>query len=259
MNKLAILAFSLLMFFSTMLWYLANGSLNEYLKSQVTLQGHYYSGQITTVEKADFSSNTGTAIFTNIRLKNPDVFQNNYALTIDEASIELAPLNTAELSQNSSAFEKKQDTITTVEKLTINTLVLNSEQSNNKNNIQLLTAQVNSQLAHDYPELYPAISAKLYAEQNPTLNADSYAKNHPQAGPIVAHTTPKKKRGKAQQKIAILAINIKTLILNTTQDGVTNSITKYDVNLSAIGKKEGLVANQLGGELLVNLLNLAKQ
>ncbi len=74
MNKLAILAFTLFVFLSIMLWYLANGSLNEYIKSQIELQGHYYSGQKAGVILGDFSTNfstnSGTGEFKKISLLN---------------------------------------------------------------------------------------------------------------------------------------------------------------------------------------------
>ncbi len=74
-----------------MLWYLANNSLNEYLASQITLQGHYYTGQITTVTQADFSTNSGIATFKGIHLANIEHYQAKNALTIDEISVELSP------------------------------------------------------------------------------------------------------------------------------------------------------------------------
>ena len=247
MNKLAILAFALLLFFSTMLWYLANGSLNEYLKSQIELQGHYYSGQTTTLELADFSANTRTVIFKQLNLHNLNNYKAQYVLTIDEAKVELFA-------------NQQQHLLTKITNITINKLTLNIEQKVDGNsNIAQISEIISVKLANDYPELYPAISAKIYAEKNPALNADKYVKNPPQAGQIIAHKKQNKKRGKAQQKITISAINIKTLELNTTQGGVTNSIQKHNVNISTLGGTEGFISNQIGGEVLLKLLNLANQ
>jgi hypothetical protein len=247
LNKLAVLAFTLLLFFSTMLWYLASGSLNDYLKSQIELQGHYYSGQKTTLTLADFSSNTGIASFKQINLSNLGDYQTQQALMIDEAQVELAT-------------QQDQYLLTKINKITINKLSLNIEQKNDGlSNIKQLIEQVSLTLANDYPELYPAISAKIYAAKNPDLNAEKYAKSHPQAGPIIEHTKQKKKRSKPQQKIIISAININTLELNMLQDGVTNSIQKHNIEIPTIGGSEGLVTNQLGGEILLHLLKLANQ
>ncbi len=247
MNKLAVLAFALLLFFSTMLWYLASGSLNEYLKSQIELQGHYYSGQKTTLALADFSSNTNTAIFKQLSLANSNDYQTKNALVIDEIHIELSS-------------RQSQHLLTEINEITINKLILNIEhQTDDINNIDQLIQKISLKLASDYPQLYPQISAKIYAQNNPDLNAEQYAKKNPQVGPIIEHTKRKKKRGKPQQKIIISAININKLELNIIQAGAINSTQKRNINITSIGGLEGLVMNQIGGEILLNLLKLANE
>ena len=249
MNKLAILAFALLLFFSTILWYLASGSLNEYLKSQIELQGHYYSGQKSTLALADFSANTGIATFNQFTLANLNSYQAEHALTIDKVHVELST-------------KQSQYFITEINKVTINKLTLNIEhKTDGISNIEQLIQQVTLKLAQDYPELYPKISAKIYAKNNPELNAEKFAKNNPQAGPIIEHTTKKKKRGKPQQRIIISAIKIKNLELNTIQAGSANSVQKkkHNINITTIGNIEGLVINQIGGEILLHLLKLANE
>lgn len=247
MNKLAVLAFTILVSLSTMLWYLANGSLNEYLKSQIQIQGHYYSDQETRVELADFSSGTGTGEFKNFSLANLSNYQAKHTVVIDAAHIELVRQPTLPL-------------LTTVKQLTINKLTLNIETIAGKpSNIEQLIEAISLKLAQDFPELYPNISAKIYAQNNPQLNAVAYAQNNPQAGPIIDHTKPKKKRGKPQAKINISLITINTLELKLINNGVAKTIPLNDVNIKAIGGKEGIIANQLGGEILLALLNLAKQ
>lgn len=245
MNKLAVLAFTLLVFLSTMLWYLANGSLNEYLKSQIELQGHYYSGQKASVISADFSSSTGTGEFRKISLLNLKHHQAKHAVIIDIAQVEL-------LRQPS------QHLLTTINKVTLNKLTLNIENNTGKiSNIEQLIQKATTKLALDYPQLYPEKSAKLYAQNNPQLNADEYAKSNPQVGPIIEHTKAKKNRGKPQAKIKISAIAINTLELNILKNGVAKTIQFHDVNITAIGGEQGIVKNQLGGEVLLALLNLA--
>lgn len=230
-----------------MLWYLAAGSLNEYLKSQIELQGHYYSGQKTTLALADFSSNTGIATFNQLSLANLSHYQAKNALIIDEVHIEVSTT-------------KKQHLLTEISKITINKLTLNIEQKTNKiNNIDQLIDKISLQLARDYPQLYPQISAKIYAKNNPDLNAEKYAKENPQVGPIIEHKKNKKNRGKPQQKIIIATINIKNLELNTIQAGSTNSRQKHNINIATIGGVEGLVINQIGGEILLHLLKLTNE
>ncbi len=270
MNKLAVLAFALLVFFSTMLWYLANGSLNEYLKSQIQLQGQYYSQQVTQLAIADFSASSGIGSFTKATLGNPKGYQAQYALLIDNANIELAIPQSAAAVQSASPFKENHALITTVQQLTINQLTLNSEHTSatqtsatqtsaTQNNIAVLIALIKNQLAQDYPELYPAISAKLYAQKNPQLDAQAYAQTHPQAGPIIEHKKAKKKRGKPQAKINIHAITINTLVLNNTHNGKTTTMQLNNIQLAAIGGEQGIATNQIGGELLLALLNLAQQ
>lgn len=247
MNKLAVLAFAVLISLSSMLWYLANGSLNEYLKSQIELQGHYYTGQQANIDLANYSPSTGSGEFSNLSLLNLDGYQTKHALSIDRAHVSL-------MSQPT------QPLLTTVKEIIINKLVINNElNSNKKSNIEQLIEIVRNQLALDYPELYPDISAKMYAIENPQLNAEEYAQNNPQAGPIVEHKEPKKKRGKAKGKINIYEIKINRLELNTIDNGQTRNSSFNDVKISVIGGKEGIVTNQLGGEVLLALLNLTTQ
>jgi hypothetical protein len=247
LNKLAVLAFTILVFLSTILWYLANGSLNEYLKSQIELQGHYYSGQKTRVELANYSAETGTGEFKQFNLLNLNNHQALHAVVIDEVKIQL-------LSQPS------QPLLTTIQTVSINKLILNSEtKSGQTNNIAQLVETVSRQLAQDYPELYPNISAEIYAKNNPELNAVAYAQNNPQAGPIIDHTTPKKTRGKPKAKINIAAITINTVELNMINNGLAKKTSLHDVKISAIGGQQGIVTNQLGGEVLLALLKLATE
>ena len=230
-----------------MLWYLANGSLNEYLKSQIELQGHYYSGQETTLALADFSSNTGTATFNQLSLANLNLYQAQHAFFIDEIHVELST-------------NQRHHLLTEINKITINKLTLNIEQkADGISNVEQLIKKISLKLAQDYPELYPVISAKIYAENNPELNAEKYAEKNPQSGPIIEHTTLKKKRGKPQQKIIISTINIKNLELNSIQSGSTNSTLKHNIMIKPIGGIEGLVVNQIGGEILLHLLKLANE
>lgn len=245
MNKLAIIAFALLITLSSMLWFLANGSLNEFIKSQIQLQGHYYTGQTTNIVLSDFSSSTGTGEFKQLAILNLDGYKDKYALTIDEAQVELVKQPTNPL-------------LTQIKKLTINKLTLHIEKISGKTtNIEQLIDKAALTLAKDYPELYPNISAKIYAQQNPQLNAEEYAESHPQAGPIVEHTKAKKKRGKPQGKINIAEITINTVEFITIENNISKSKSINNVTIASLGGEQGIVTNQLGGVILVSLLNLA--
>ncbi len=228
-----------------MLWYLANGSLNDYLKSQIAIQGQYYTGQSSSVAYADFSPATNTATFKQLKVENLAFAKAHHVLSIDHVEVELAK------TQN-------QALLTRINRLSINTLTINIEQGDNKiTNVEQLVEQITLKLALDYPEFYPAIAAKVYAQHNPEMNAEEYAKKNPQVGPIIAHTKAKKKRGKAQAKILVELLTINTLALQFASDGSTKSINKQDIRIDAFKNGQGLVANQLGGEILLHLLNLA--
>ncbi len=264
LNKLAVLAFTLLVFLSSILWYLASGSLNEYLKSQIQLQGQHYSKQTTSLALADFSANTGIGVFTEITLANLTGYQSTYALIIDEARLELTFPEPTTPHKGTSAFQKKQDSITTIKQLTINKLTLNSEikgsvQKEKQNNITQLMTHIKNQLAQDYPAFYPEISARLYAQKKPELNADAYTKSHPDTGPIIEHKQTKNKRGKPQDRIIIQAIIINGFELSIIDKDMKNTIHLSNVQLASIGGKLGIVSNQVGGEILLALLNLAQK
>jgi len=191
-----------------MLWYLADGSLNDYLKSQVVLQGQYYSGQETNVAQANFVSNTGVLTFDHLTLaninnspKNERILKDN-VIVIDQVVVQLAPVQTPSTPQKKNNDISKKVQHIWVEKVTINKLRFNlteaftedlidnltenstesSAESSTENltkiakenhlsNLIQLQQQVSQKLATDYPALYPDIAAKLYAKQHPELNA----------------------------------------------------------------------------------------
>jgi len=246
LNKLAVLAFSILLFLSTMLWYLANGSLNDYLKSQIELQGQYYSGQKASLLLAEFSDNTNSAQLNQLTLSNLASYQAKNVLNIDEVFIEVSA------QQNSGLLTK-------IDKVTLNKLIINIEENKDGlSNIEQLIQTISLTLAKDYPQSYPAISAKIYAQEHPELDAEQYAKSHPEAGVITEHTKAKKSRGKTKPKVIIAAINIKTLELNIIKKDITQSVQKQNITVKDIGGNEGVEINQIGGEVLLNLLKLAQ-
>ena len=169
MNKLAVLAFAILLFLSTMLWYLANGSLNDYLKSQVLLQSHYYSGQKSQLLSADFSTNTGITTFTNFSVANIDGLTQPQLFKVDNISVQLAELATSQFDAPSVA--KKTTTLVHVKQLRFSNLHAWSEidkiSETGKTNLQILIKKVERKLATDYPALYPQLSAELYAKMYP--------------------------------------------------------------------------------------------
>jgi len=266
LNKLAVLAFALLLFFSTMLWYLANGSLNEYLKSQVLLQSQYYSGQQTQLLQATFSADKGQTIFEQLSVSNLNGLSQPQLLTLDKITAQLAQVASTQL--NSPSIQNKNTTIVNIEKLTLHKLHVWSERtSNGKTNLAVLVEQVSKQLALDYPALYPNISAELYAKEHPELDATEEIANlekqidsqpiETNEAVIASKEAKQKKRllGKAQSRALVSSMVIKELILTSIKDNKSTTKHFYDIELGRLGDENGLDSNQLGGELLRRLLN----
>ncbi len=259
LNKLAILAFTLLLFFSTMLWYLANGSLNEYLKSQVLLQSHYYSGQQTSLINAEFTAEKGVTFFHGLTVNNFNGLSQPVILSIDKITAQLAQVPTSQL--NSPSIQNKTTTIVHIEQLTLANLEIWSEKfPSDKTNIQVLHDKVSLQLAKDYPALYPEISAQIYAKEHPELNEklalQSLAITQPQAetnqAVIEAIKAKQTKRllGKAQTRVIISALIINNLSFNNVIGDKVITTHQQNINLGGFGGETGLDSNQLGGELL---------
>ncbi len=249
-----------------MLWYLANGSLNEYLKSQVLLQSQYYSGQQTQLLKATFSADKGQSIFEQLSVSNLNGLSQPQLLTIDKITAQLAQVAHTQL--NSPSIQNKNTTIVNIEKLTLHNVHAWSElTSSGKTNLEVLAKQVSKQLALDYPALYPNISAELYAKEHPELNATTAIAelekqiDIPEAetnqAVIESKAAKQKKRilGKAQTRIIISSIVINELTLTSIKNSKELQQDFQNIEFGRIGDKNGLDSNQLGGELLRRLLN----
>ena len=253
-----------------MLWYLADGSLNDYLKSQVILQGQYYSGQQTDVAQAKFVSNTGILTLEQLTLANLKSEKSKSVIIIDKISVQLAPVKPSSRAQKGNNISKKVQHIT-VDKITINKLRFNLTASP-ENNLMQLQQKISQKLATDFPVLYPDIAAKLYAQQHPELNAASIEntaegliqKNvieNNQAA-LEAKAAKQKKRilGKATTRITILAFTIESLEINTIHEDGSNLMRHFNnIELPVIGKEHGLASKQLGGEIIRLLLDAANQ
>jgi len=261
LNKLAILALSLLLFFGAMLWFLANGSLNAYIKSQIALQGEYYSGQATQLTQANFSTNSGTGVFSNLTLKNLEGTASVNAISIDTVTIEIDN-------------NKSTPAAIIIAKITINTLQVWQEYSDEQTtNLHTLKKHIIHQLATDYPEFYPEISAKIYAKNYPDQNVElkytqgssrTTIKSEEDTRNAITKKlakTSKRKRNKSQTILSIESFVINHLELNIQQEESTVQIKRQNIVLPAV-TLNSIESNRLGGEILKNLfiytLNLSK-
>lgn len=266
MNKLAVLAFSLLIFFSTMLWYLANGSLNDYLKSQVLLQSEYYSGQTSQLLNANFSAEKGITEFSRFSLSNIEGLSQPIVFTIANITAQLAVIPKRQL--NSPSIQNKNTTVVHLKKLTLNNLQVWSEVTQTgSTNIEKLIQSINIQLATDYPALYPQLSAKMYAKKYPERSEalaleklDGKSKNVviESNTAVIASTKAKQEKrllGKAQTRIFASSVVINNLTLTSISG--TNQTSKHveEITLGNLGGEHGLDSNQFGGELLRRLFD----
>ncbi len=249
------LALALLLFFSTVLWHLAKGSLNEYLKSQVALQGQYYSGVQSTIDQATFEAHQGIASFEGFSLSNIPGYNQAHALVIDKASAQLVR-DDKQLAPH----------LITIKKLTINNAQLWLEHSKNTNNLSQLKQKIAATLAAIYPAHYPELSAKLYAAKHPELNVAlideskiASSNSIETAAKTAARNTKRSgaTRGKTTTKIRIMSMVIHSLEVTTTKDNKRLKTHLETINLAQIGGDEGIEIQQLGGELLRILLSTA--
>lgn len=251
-----------------MLWYLANGSLNEYLKSQVILQSQYYSAQEATLLNADFSNNTGVTQFTDFSLSNISGLTQPILFKADKITAQLAAVPSHQL--NSPSIQKKTTTIVHLKELRLGSLHAWSEQlkssETSKTNLEELFKKISTKLAMDYPALYPQISAELYAKMYPERSEklaleDSKTSTEVQQTEtnkaILASNEAKQKKrllGKALTRVTIGTVIIDDLTLTIIRDNKTHTKNLKDIQLGSFGDENGLDSNQLGGELLKQIL-----
>jgi hypothetical protein len=251
-----------------MLWYLANSSLNDYLKSQVILQSNYYSSQEAKLLSASYSDTTGITHFTDFSLSNVSGYTHSLLLKADNINAQLAKVPTRQL--DSPSIQKKTTTIVHVEELRLGSLQAWSEvlkdSDSTETNLDVLLEQVNSKLATDYPALYPQISAERYAKMYPERSeklALTTLENSPKVQPvennqaIIASKEAKQKKrllGKAITRVKISSVIIDELTLNVTKNNQTQTKQFKNIQLGSFGNENGLESNQMGGELLKQIL-----
>ena len=91
MNKLALLALSLLLFFGGTLWYLANSELNANIKARIIQVAQYYTEQKVNIDKVEIDLTQGVGDIYGIKLYNPSDYQEKYTLTIEQLTFNFDP------------------------------------------------------------------------------------------------------------------------------------------------------------------------
>lgn len=131
MNKLAVFAVSLLLFFGAMLWYLAASDWNSFIKSQIEIHGSHLTGQTVSVDSVDLKLTEGFGGIYGLNVSNPPQYQQKQALSLGEISLDVdvksvtsSPIViediTVSAAQSSVEFDKEgnnniQDLLDTIE------------------------------------------------------------------------------------------------------------------------------------------------
>ena len=105
MNKLAILALSLLLFFGGTLWYLANSELNANIQARIIQVAEYYTEQKVDIDKVQIDLKKGAGEIYGLKLYNPSDYQETYTLTIERLIFKFDPKSLNEKVININGIE----------------------------------------------------------------------------------------------------------------------------------------------------------
>lgn len=105
MNKLAILALSLLLFFGGTLWYLANSELNANIQARIIQVAEYYTEQKVDIDKVQIDLKKGAGKIHGLKLYNPSEYQEKYTLTIERLIFKFDPKSLNEKVININSIE----------------------------------------------------------------------------------------------------------------------------------------------------------
>ncbi len=89
MNKLAPVIFVVLLLCGAALWFLASGSLNPFIKSQIEKVGHQITEQSVTVESVNISLAKGAGSIIGFRLANPASYNYPNAFSLQNITLDI--------------------------------------------------------------------------------------------------------------------------------------------------------------------------
>jgi len=89
MNKLAILAITILLICGGALWFLASGSLNDYVKVQIEKVGQVTIDQPVSVGNVDILLSKGAGTLSEIKLNNPVKYNYPHVITLKTAKLDI--------------------------------------------------------------------------------------------------------------------------------------------------------------------------
>jgi uncharacterized protein involved in outer membrane biogenesis len=89
MKKLAGVALTALLFCGAALWFLASGSLNEFVKTQIEELGSKYTEQQVHVAKVDIKLSKGAGSIQGLSITNPTGYLQTHAFNMDNISLDI--------------------------------------------------------------------------------------------------------------------------------------------------------------------------
>ena len=89
MNKLATLAITILLICGGALWFLASGSLNEFIKEQIQIIGHETTKQKVLVGNVDIQLKKGSGTITDIVLYNPAGYSYPHVFSLGKVGLDI--------------------------------------------------------------------------------------------------------------------------------------------------------------------------
>jgi uncharacterized protein involved in outer membrane biogenesis len=221
MNKLASIAVVLLVLFGGALWFLAGGSLNEYIKKQIIQRGNQYTEQVVSVDNVDMKLGQGAGTISGLTIANPAMYQQKLAFSLAKINLDI---NLKSLI---------------AEPIVIDAIVIDKAQA---------FVELSSSGQSNFTDIIDAIERNLPASTAST-----------EAAPTDEDNTATADEPKIRvEKIIISGVAL-TLDLRQLGNKV-HTATLADINLAAIGGDAGLPASEIGGEIIKQVLKaIAKQ
>ena len=89
MNKLAAFVFIILLFCGAALWFLASGSLNDFIKQQIETQGSKITKQTVRVKNVNMELVKGSGAINGFSLSNPEKYKYSHAFSFETILLDI--------------------------------------------------------------------------------------------------------------------------------------------------------------------------
>ena len=87
--KKALIAIVILLGLGAGLWYLANNSLNPFIKAQIESLGSQYTGQLVRVKQVDIQLTKGAGSIKGLTISNPEGFKQPNAISLEDITLDI--------------------------------------------------------------------------------------------------------------------------------------------------------------------------